>query len=86
MSHPAHREWREFPSYSITTVLRTFWFTKCTCISVLVVSFPGHPSTGHLRGPPYSRKDIRYSWGTLFSVMVVHWRLCPDAFPCRVIK
>ena len=63
MSHLAHRGWGKFPYSRITTVSRICRCTKCTRFFVLVASFPGHPSTGHVYGNPFSGKDIRYSWG-----------------------
>ena len=46
-----HRGWGMLPSSKLTTVSRTCWWKKCTCIAVFVDARPGHPSTGQLRGP-----------------------------------
>ena len=51
MSHRLHHGWGRFTSYRMTTVSRTCRCRKCTRIDVLVAARPGHPSTGHLRGP-----------------------------------
>ena len=62
-----------------------FRWRKFTRITVLVAARPGHPPTGHFRGPPAVRKAIRYVRGSSPGGVYAQTRLPSTARPCCVL-
>ena len=81
ISHQAHRGWERFPSSIMTTVLRTCWCMKCTCIAVLIAARPGQPSNGQLRGTPFSGNDIWKVRGPALASGVLQLRCISATLP-----
>ena len=84
MSHQGHRGWGRFPVSKTTTVSQTCRCRKWTRIDVLVAARSGHPSNGHIRGPPLAGKALRYVCSSSPVDKVVQLHLSSTDRPCCV--